>query len=177
VLPAVLLIGLGLGTMSPVAANLATFQVPEHESGIASAVFNASEQVGASIGLAVLNTIAATSTGAYLAAHPRPRDAHLAGLVHGYTTATGWAAAILGITAIVVLILVNARLDTPEPTAMAASKPDSPTCQRPVAGHRDLVSAGRPRRVPRRARRSPQPARPSYPQSTRISALRKEPRS
>jgi hypothetical protein len=55
--------------------------------------------------------------------------------------ATGWAAAILGIAAVVVLILVNARLDTPEPTAMAAPKPDPPTCQRPVAGHRDLVSA------------------------------------
>lgn len=67
-------------------------------------------QVGASIGLAVLNTIAATSTDAYLAAHPRGHDAQLAGLVDGYTEATAWAAALLGIAAIAVLILVNARL-------------------------------------------------------------------
>lgn len=104
VLPALLAIGLGLGTMSPVAANLATYQVPGRDSGIAGAVFNVSEQVGASIGLAVLSTIAATATAAH------PQAASQAGIVHGYTNATAWAATILGIGAIAVLILVNARL-------------------------------------------------------------------
>ncbi|WP_291408069.1 MFS transporter [Actinophytocola sp.] len=120
VLPALVLVGLGLGTMSPVAANLATFGVAERETGVASAVFNASEQVGASVGVAVLNTLAATSTAAYLAAHPQSHGTELAGVVHGYTVATAWAAGILAVGAVVVLILVNARLDMrTEPTARA----------------------------------------------------------
>ncbi|MGH3504115.1 MAG: MFS transporter, partial [Nocardioidaceae bacterium] len=107
VLPAVLLIGSGLGTMSPAAANLATLDVAAHESGVASAVLNASEQVGASVGLALLNTVAASQTTAYLAAHPGHR---LAGLVDGYTAATAWGSGILATGAIVVLALVNTHL-------------------------------------------------------------------
>jgi EmrB/QacA subfamily drug resistance transporter len=110
VLPAVLLTGLAVGTLGPVVANLATFQVPDRDTGVASAVFNVTEQVGASVGLAVLNTIAATSTAAYLAARPAGEAARLAGAVHGYTTATAWAAAILAIGAIATFVLVNARL-------------------------------------------------------------------
>jgi EmrB/QacA subfamily drug resistance transporter len=131
VLPAVLLIGLGLGTMSPVAANLATYQVPDRDAGVASALFNASEQVGASIGLAVLSTIAATSTDTYLATHPPGPGTEHAGLVHGYTIATTWAAAILTLGAILVLALVNARLGpaadeaTREPAAPLADGADT----------------------------------------------------
>lgn len=107
VLPAVLLIGIGLGALSPVAANLATFEVGERDAGVASAVFNASEQIGASIGLAVLSTIATISTNAYLGDQLPPDPA---AVVHGYTTATAWAAVLLGVGAIVVFLLVNARL-------------------------------------------------------------------
>lgn len=161
VLPAVLLVGLGLGTMSPVAANLATVEVPDRDVGIASAVFNASEQVGASVGLAVLNTVAATSTGAHLAANPQRPDAHLVGLVHGYTIAVGWAAAILAVAAIVALVLVNARLDSPpEPATVAPSTPDSPTRQRPAAEPGNRAPASGSRKLPYRVR---QPARPSVP--------------
>jgi EmrB/QacA subfamily drug resistance transporter len=168
VLPAVLLIGLGLGLMSPVAANLATVEVPDRDSGVASAVFNASEQVGASIGLAVLNTVAATSTGAYLAANQRHRDVHLAGLVHGYTVAAAWAAAILAIAAIVTLVLVNARLDSqPEPAAVASSRRDAPARQRPPAGPGHRMPVGESRPLPHRVRQPARPSRPATcPQST-----------
>lgn len=123
VLPALLMLGLGVGTVSPVAANLATFEVADRDTGVASAVFNVAEQVGASVGLALLNTIAATSTTTYLAAHHFP-GAHLSGLVHGYTTATAWAAGLLGAGAVAVLLLVDARL-------RGAGDPDSAPVARP----------------------------------------------
>jgi MFS family permease len=126
VLPALLLIGLGVGTLSPVAANLATFEVPEHDTGVAGAVFNASEQVGASVGVGVLNTVAATGTAAYLAAHPGGLEEQLVGLVHGYTAATAWGAAILAVGAIVVLFLVDARLGA----ANSRCRPDRGTRRR-----------------------------------------------
>lgn len=107
VLPALLLIGIGLGTMSPVAANLATLGVASRESGVASAVLNASEQVGASLGLALLNTVAATRTATYLATRPHGQTAQLAALVAGYTQATAWGAGILATGSIVVLAVVN----------------------------------------------------------------------
>lgn len=122
VLPAVVLIGLGIGTISPVAANLAAFQVPDRAAGIASAVFNVSEQVGASIGLAVLNTIAATSTHTYLATRSPSPAVQLAGLVHGYTTATLWAAALLGVGAVMAALLVNARLGSTPPSPSPATE-------------------------------------------------------
>jgi EmrB/QacA subfamily drug resistance transporter len=112
VLPALVLVGAGIGVLSPVAANLATLEVPAQQTGIASAVFNVSEQLGASVGVATLNTIAATSTAAALAAHPTTGAALAAGTVHGYTVAAAVAAAVLTAGAIIVLALVNARLGT-----------------------------------------------------------------
>lgn len=137
VLPALLAIGLGVGTVSPVAANMATFEIAERETGVASAVFNVAEQVGASIGLAVMNTIAATSATAYLASRQHLPGARLAGLVHGYTVATGWAAGLLAVGAVAVLLLVDARLrgadtiDTAD-TAVAPARPDCPTVDSPL---------------------------------------------
>ncbi|WP_412515322.1 DHA2 family efflux MFS transporter permease subunit [Actinomadura madurae] len=121
VLPALLLIGAGVGALSPVAANLATLDVPAHQTGIAGAAFNVSEQVGASAGVAVLNTIAVTGT----AAHPAASLA--AGTVHGYTVAAAGAAALLAVGAVAVMALVNARLgtdaaDTTPPTEMDAGQ-------------------------------------------------------
>lgn len=109
-LPAVLAIGLGLGVLSPVAAGLSTYQVPERDTGVGSAVFNVSEQVGASIGVAVLNTIAAGTTAAYLAAHPGVPNVRPAAVVHGYATATTCAAVLLAAGAVAVYVLVDARL-------------------------------------------------------------------
>ena len=65
--------------------------------GVASASVNTGQQLGGSIGTALLNTIAASATASYLVghAHGKPTAAltQLA-LVHGYTTAFWWTAAI-----------------------------------------------------------------------------------
>jgi predicted MFS family arabinose efflux permease len=143
VLPALLLIGLGLGTMAPVAANLATFDVPERESGVSSAAFNASEQVGASVGVAVLNTLATTSTAAYLSVPTRSQGVQLVGVVHGYTVAAAWAAGILAVGAVLVLVLVNARLDTTREPSLLSNHDLSEESTQIATGRRDkAVRAG-----------------------------------
>lgn len=113
VLPALLALGLGMGTVAPVAVNLATFGVADHEVGVASATLNTSQQVGASLGTALLNTIAATRIADYLTSHLPGPGVRLAAQVDGYTVAAAWAAGILAAAAVIALILVNARLDTP----------------------------------------------------------------
>lgn len=117
VLPAFVLIGLGLGTAFMAAISLSTYEVEARDSGIASAMINTSQQVGGAIGTAFLNSIAASSTSAFAAAHAThhgPSSA-LRGLVHGYATAIWWAVAILVVAAVVAVVSVNAprpRIDS-----------------------------------------------------------------
>lgn len=123
VLPALVAVGLGMGTVAPIAVNLATFGVADHESGAASAALNTSQQVGASLGVALLNTIAANRTADYLAAHQPGSEMQLAAQVEGYTLATAWGAGILVAAAIITLILVNVHLtSSAQPTSPAETR-------------------------------------------------------
>jgi hypothetical protein len=77
---------------------------------------NTGQQLGGSIGTALLNTLAASATAQYLAAHlsqqapadgqPSPELASLA-LVHGYHTAFWWSAAISTIGAAIAGLLLR----------------------------------------------------------------------
>jgi EmrB/QacA subfamily drug resistance transporter len=112
VLPSQLLLGLGLGVAFMPAMNLATTGVSAHDAGVASAMVNTSQQVGGSLGTALLNTIGATATTSYVAghAHGRPTPALLAaGLVHGFTVALWWAMGVVCLAALVVAVLINNR--------------------------------------------------------------------
>jgi EmrB/QacA subfamily drug resistance transporter len=108
VLPGELLLGLGLGCVFVPAISTATSGVGPRDAGIASATANTAQQIGASIGTALLNTIAAGSTAAYLAARAHAGPAGAAGLVHGYATASAWASGILVCTAVAAAFLINA---------------------------------------------------------------------
>ena len=99
-----LLIGAGTGVAMSPASNTATFRVPAADAGVASAMVNTMQQVGQSIGTALLNTLAVSATTGYLASHlaaghPVPGTTTLA-VLHGYTTAFWWAAAILAAGAV-----------------------------------------------------------------------------
>jgi EmrB/QacA subfamily drug resistance transporter len=108
VLPAELLLGAGISCVMAPAFNVGTQGVDPRQAGVAAAAVNAAGQVGASLGTALLNTIAASATAAALAA-PHPSAAVVAhALVRGYATASGWAAAILVVGAIVVFLLIDA---------------------------------------------------------------------
>lgn len=82
--------GAGLGLVFSTAFNAGTYGVPPRDAGVASATVNTGQQLGGSIGTALLNTIAASATTSYLAARARGKPAPAlmqASLVHGYTTA------------------------------------------------------------------------------------------
>jgi EmrB/QacA subfamily drug resistance transporter len=115
VLPAQILLGIGLGSALMPAMNLATTGIDTRDAGIASAMVSTSQQVGGSVGTALLNTIAATATTRYLTAHAGPGgrpDPGLAaaGLVHGFTTALWWGVGVLVLAAVTVTVLINARV-------------------------------------------------------------------
>jgi hypothetical protein len=74
---------------------------------VASALINTSQQVGASLGIALLNTVAAASTTTYLASHRVLPPPLKAALTHGYTQAFLVGAGFLLAAAVVAGVLIN----------------------------------------------------------------------
>ena len=110
VLPSLLMMGLGLGLVFAPVFNTGTFGVPPQDTGVAAATVNTGQQLGGSIGTSLLNTIFASAVASYIASHitpgallhgrPGPQLIGLA-LVHGYTTAFWWSAAIFASGAVI----------------------------------------------------------------------------
>jgi EmrB/QacA subfamily drug resistance transporter len=122
--PGQLLLGLGLGFTFVPLSNLALVGAGAHDAGAASAVLQAVQQVGASIGTALLATISVATITSAVAANPSllqkigpgPQDVvpGAAAQVEGYTTAFQWAAALLVVGALVSAVLIKAtREDLP----------------------------------------------------------------
>ncbi|MFJ9414604.1 MFS transporter [Streptomyces sp. NPDC101227] len=111
ILPAFLLLGLGMGTAFMPAMSLATHGVQPRDAGVASAMVNTSQQVGGAIGTALLNTIAASATTAYATSHAAGAASRkllkLESMVHGYTIAIWWAVGILVLAAAIAFVFVN----------------------------------------------------------------------
>ncbi|MFB9831336.1 MFS transporter [Actinoallomurus acaciae] len=96
--------GAGMGLIFGMIAATGTFGVAPQDAGVASASINTGQQLGGSIGTALLNTIAAGATTGYLADHPHGRPTP--GLVrlaaiHGYTTVFWWCAVIFAVGAVI----------------------------------------------------------------------------
>lgn len=117
VLPVFVLLGLGTGCVQPAANSAATHRAGP-VSGVAGAVAGTAQQVGASIGLALLGSIAATSADETLTA--APGSSADTATVHGYNTASLVGAAVVAVAAVAVLVLAgrgsdSARSDTASP--------------------------------------------------------------
>ncbi|MEU6610569.1 MFS transporter [Streptomyces shenzhenensis] len=112
ILPGMTVVGLGLGTATMLAMALAPHGVEDEDAGVASAVINTSQQVGGAIGTALLSTVAAGAAHAYSTAHHGGAQNDLV-LVHGYTTAFTWAAALVALAgALSFAVLRPGRLHT-----------------------------------------------------------------
>jgi EmrB/QacA subfamily drug resistance transporter len=121
VLPALLIMGLGFGTVFAPAINTATAGVPARDSGVASALVNTMQQVGGSIGISVLSTIAASATTSYLAAHHTGPLAPAIAATRGYTLAFAISAALLGLGAILAILMLPSRNRLEELTSEASA--------------------------------------------------------
>ena len=115
VLPSEILLGLGLGIAIVPCISTATLNADPTDVGVTSAMTNTSQQIGASIGTALLNTIAASATAAYLASHRQSAADVARATVHGYATASGWAAGIFVLAAVLSAILIDVRPGSPRP--------------------------------------------------------------
>jgi sugar phosphate permease len=105
ILPGLVLLGVGLGLVFAPAFSTATVGVGNADAGVASAMVNTSQQVGGSIGTALLSTLAGSAVTSYVSDHGP--QAAAAAAVHGYTTAFYWSAAIFALGAALSAIVLR----------------------------------------------------------------------
>jgi predicted MFS family arabinose efflux permease len=111
ILPALVVMGAGLGLVFSTVMNNATLGVKPADAGVASATVNAAQQVGASLGTALLSTLAA-SAATNFAAGQRPTPALMAqAAIHGYTTAFTVSAGVFAAAAVIAGLLFTRKQD------------------------------------------------------------------
>ncbi len=107
-LPPMIIMSVGMAFVFIPTATVALHAIFHRDAGVASATINTSQQVGGSLGTALMNTVAVTATTAYLASHIDEGSAALpAALTHGYTQGFYLGAALLIGAAVVVLLLIR----------------------------------------------------------------------
>lgn len=111
VLPALILVGMGLGCTMMTCMATATSGVAPRDQGVTSAMVNASMQLGGAIGTAVLNTVAATATAGFFAEHRYSGAGQGAlraeGMVHGFSVALWCVVGLLLVTSLMAAALMK----------------------------------------------------------------------
>ncbi len=125
VFPAMVIMSVGLAGVFIPAASTSLVGVESHDAGVASAVLNTSQQIGGSLGTALLNTLFAGAVTAYFLDHP-PASPDQAGqilplaFIHGYHVAFFWGAVLFAAALVASLVLITAhKEDIPDPVAVA----------------------------------------------------------
>jgi EmrB/QacA subfamily drug resistance transporter len=126
VFPAMVLMSVGLAGVFIPAASTSLIGVGHHDAGVASAVLNTSQQIGGSLGTALLNTVFAGAVTTYFTDNP-PRSAGEAQQIlpvafnHGYHVSFWWGAALFAVALVVSFVFINAhREDIPADATAAA---------------------------------------------------------
>ena len=108
VLPSLIIMSTGMALVFIPISTTALHGIGGRDSGVASAALNTSQQIGGSLGTALLNTIAATSAANYLINNPDLGDnAQVFALTHGYTASFKAGAAMLIVGAIVMMVFIK----------------------------------------------------------------------
>jgi Na+/melibiose symporter-like transporter len=126
VLPALLLMSVGLAAVFIPVSSTALIDVGHHDAGVASAVLNTSQQVGGSLGLGLLNTLYAGAVTSYVSQNLRdPATAQQVtgqAFISGYHVSFFWGAMLFVLALLVAVFGLNAkREDVPAEPGLAAA--------------------------------------------------------
>jgi EmrB/QacA subfamily drug resistance transporter len=113
ILPGLLVFGYGMGMVMSVAFQGSTAGVHHEDAGVASAMVNTMQQVGGSIGTALLSTIAATAASDYLVGRTPGPVVLAQAQVHSYVTTFWWVTALFLVGGVVVTAMLPNRLPLP----------------------------------------------------------------
>jgi predicted MFS family arabinose efflux permease len=126
-LPSILPVSIGMGLAFVPLTLIATGGLPSEDAGLASGLYNTSQQIGGALGLAILSTIATSRTNDALAAAGPHISAseHSAALVHGFIGAFAGAAVFVAAGGVLLMILLRPSdlkaISTDRPVTAAAA--------------------------------------------------------
>lgn len=112
VLPSLLIMSSGMALVFIPLTSTSLHAVSSRDTGVASAMVNTSQQIGGSLGTALLNTVAATATASYAAANTQLGDKVMPfAMTHGFTVAFTVSACLLFAGAVVLFFFINIGKD------------------------------------------------------------------
>lgn len=118
ILPPLVVVGFGIGLVMAPAMSLATAGVGAEDAGVASATVNTMQQIGGSLGTALLNTLSASAVTDYLVGKNPKDPAVLAqASLESYSTAYWWSAAFFAVGLIVSVLLYRRGVPAADPDA------------------------------------------------------------
>jgi len=124
--PALVVLGLGMGLVFGAAFNTATAGIDPRDAGVGSAMVNTSQQIGGSIGTAVLSTLAADTVTRYLQGNGTSGSAQQLAQLNSYHTVFLTSAGVFfGIAVLAVFVLRWGRPPA-APHAPAGQGPAAP---------------------------------------------------
>jgi EmrB/QacA subfamily drug resistance transporter len=113
VLPSLLIMSSGMALVFIPLTSTALHAVSNQDTGVASAMVNTSQQIGGSLGTALLNTVAATATVNFAAANTQLGEKVMPyAMTHGFTVAFQFSALLLFVGAIVLFFFINVGKDS-----------------------------------------------------------------
>jgi EmrB/QacA subfamily drug resistance transporter len=123
VLPALIVMGFAMGMVMAPSMNTATAGVRPQDSGVAAALVSTMQQVGGSIGTAVLSTIAASATASYVTSHGTGAQSAFVAATHGYTLVFAISSCLFATGAVMGGLLFPSRARLAAIRAAASSAP------------------------------------------------------
>jgi EmrB/QacA subfamily drug resistance transporter len=122
VLPALIVIGLGLGLVFAPVQNAATSGVEHRDAGVASAMINTVQQIGGSIGTALLSSFAASAGTHYATSHTPSATLAAEAALHSYHTVFWWSVGFFLLASLIGAVVFRSgplAVDPDAPKAMA----------------------------------------------------------
>ncbi|MFC9948751.1 MFS transporter [Streptomyces pratensis] len=117
VLPPLLLFGLGMGLIMAPAMSAATSGIDPADAGVGSAGVNTMQQIGGSIGTALLSSLAAGAATDFLAGKQHTPDLIARSTLESYSTAYAWSAALFAAGMIICGLLFRRGAPAHDPDA------------------------------------------------------------
>ncbi len=108
VMPSEIVVSVGMGFAFVSLSSTALFGIANHDAGVASATLNTSQQVGGSLGTALLNTLAANATRSFIGHSINPLVI-ANGVVHGFRIGFITGSIFLFIASVISVTMIQSR--------------------------------------------------------------------
>ena len=108
VVPSLLIMSSGMALVFIPLTSTSLHGISGHDTGVASAMVNTSQQIGGSLGTALLNTVSATAAATYATTHTElGKMVQPFAMTHGFTVAFKFSALLLFTGAILLFFFIN----------------------------------------------------------------------